>query len=131
MLYTPETFIYTCTQTPLFLFVSTADPFSISPPTDVSVTKLTSTSASVSWTPPEVLPFLYFIYCVPLDTTETKPLAFARASQNSYTLSGLSEGSSYIIVVIARGTTTSAADPVLFTSGILISDGSFGKRLSY
>ena len=84
----------------------------------MSVTKLTSTSASVSWTPPEVLPFLYFIYCVPVETSEAKPLGFASDTQNSYIQSGLSEGSSYIIVVIARGTTTSAADPVVFTSGI-------------
>ena len=112
-----------CTQTSLFLFHLTANPFRIPPPTDVSVTQLTSTSAIVSWTPPEgVLPFLYFIYCVPLDTDETKPVAFARASENSYSQSGLSEGTSYIIVVIAVGTTTSAADPVLFTSGISIGD---------
>ena len=123
--------VYIHASDPLFLFHSTAYSSSISPPSDVSVTKLTSTSASISWTPPEVLPSLYIIYCVPLETNEVKAVQPVGREQNSYTQSGLSEGSSYIIVVIARGATTTAADPVVFTSGILISDVSLDKKLSY
>ena len=102
------------------LFHPTAHPSSIPPPTDVSVTKLTSTSASVSWTPAEgVPPFLYFICAVPIETNEQKKLGVAVGTESSYTQNGLTEGRAYIIVVIARGATTSAADAVVFTSGIL------------
>ena len=64
-------------------------------------------------------PFLYFICAVPIEINEQKKLGVAVGTESSYTQNGLTEGSAYIIVVIARGATTSAADAVVFISGIL------------
>jgi hypothetical protein len=96
------------------------NPSIIPPPTDVFVTKLTSTSARVNWTPPQgVTPVLYFIYFIPIETNRATPqlLGFAQRTEISYTENRLMEGTTYIILVIARGATTSAADPLIFTSG--------------
>ena len=105
----------------LFYFTPqrTANPSGTPPPTDVSVstvTKQTSTSAIISWTPPQGgSPSLYFIYCVPIETNEKKQLQTVAGTASSYTLTGLSDDNTYIVVVIARDTITSVSDPVIFT----------------
>jgi hypothetical protein len=97
------------------------NPSIIPPPTDVFVTKLTSTSARVNWTPPQGVtpPVPYLIYFVPIETNGAllQLLGFAQSTKISYTENQLIEGTTYIILVIARGATTSAADPLIFTSG--------------
>ena len=110
----------TCIHAPLSLFLPTAYPSSIPPPTDVSVIRLTPTSARISWTPPEgVLPVLYLVCFVPIETNGVKQLGFPKGVEISYTENKLNEGTTYVVLVIARGLTTSVADPVVFTSGIL------------
>ena len=103
------------------LFHSKAHPAGDTPPTDVSVAQMTSTSASVSWIPPEDEQiFLYYICFVPVKASESKELGFARGTEILYTQTELNEGSTYLVFVIARGTITSAADPVIFTLGTYV-----------
>ena len=110
----------TCIHAPLFLIVPTAYPSSIPPPTDVSVIRLTPTSAQITWTPPEgVTPAIYIICFVPIEADGVKEIEFPEGTEISYTENDLNDGTTYVVLVIARGRTASVADPVVFTSGIL------------
>ena len=81
----------------------------------MSVTQLTSTSARVNWNPPQgAPPLLYYICFVPLGTDKRKWLTSAPRNVNTSLLDGLNEGSTYIVVVIARDVdATWPADPVI------------------
>ena len=91
----------------------TANTLGIDPPTNVNVVSLTS-SARVSWTAPQLADVSnYYIFYAPVAVNGGRTLQEYVSSSD--TLRGLNEGVTYVAVVIDRGSTPSASEPVMFT----------------
>ena len=93
-----------------------ANTLGIDPPTNVNVVSLTS-SARVSWTAPQLADVsYYYIFYASVAVNGGRTLREYVSSRDiSDTLRGLNEGVTYVAVVIDRGSTPSASEPVMFT----------------